>query len=357
MTNRRQTKQIRIGNVTIGGNNPIALQSMTNAATLEGILAQMEQLQSIGCDIVRMAVPDMNTVAMIHQLKNSGITMPIVADIHFDYRLAVESVAAGADKIRINPGNIGAPENTRAVVKACGDNIPIRIGVNGGSLEADILRKHGSVTPQALVDSAVSNIQLLEKYDFSNIVVSVKSSKVTHMIEANRMLSELYHYPLHLGVTEAGTVKTGTIKGAVGIGGLLATGIGDTVRVSLTGPLTEEIVTGREILKAADRWHGGGINVISCPTCARAKVDIATIASSLEDATTKLQYNMSKMLTVAVMGCAVNGPGEAKDAHLGIACGDGEGLLFKHGKPLRKVAEKDILSALIEEIQAEIGEN
>jgi len=349
---RRITRQIKIGSVAIGGNNPIALQSMTNARDYDGILEQMLALQNAGCDIVRLAVPDMDTVRILGRLKEN-VAMPIVADIHFDYRLALESAHAGVDKIRINPGNIGDLDRIKAVANICAQKgLPIRIGVNGGSLESDILQKYGEVSADALMASAVKNIQLLEKFDFDNIVVSIKSSSVPMMMAANQIFSEKYDYPLHLGVTEAGTLKSGTIKGAVGIGGLLAGGIGDTIRVSLTAPVVEEIHSGREILKASGRYHGGGVEIISCPTCARASVDIIAIANELE---MQIEHNLphttrGKLLKVAVMGCAVNGPGEAREADLGVACGNGEGLLFSKGRPTHKVLESEIVSALMQEI-------
>jgi (E)-4-hydroxy-3-methylbut-2-enyl-diphosphate synthase len=344
------TRQIHAGSVPIGGGAPVSIQSMTNTPTgdVNATVAQIRRLEAAGCQIVRVAVPDMEAARAVGKIKEQ-IHIPLVVDIHFDYRLALECVAAGCDKVRINPGNIGGEEKVRAVARACQDRgIPIRIGVNGGSLEKPILAKYSGVTPQALVESAFGHIALLEKFDFTDICVSLKSSSVQTTMAAYRLMSEQSDYPLHLGVTETGTLRMGTIKSAIGIGGLLAQGFGDTLRVSLSADPVEEIRAAKDILAAlglvADRP-----NLISCPTCGRTRIDLIALAQQVEE---RLQ-SVHKPLTVAVMGCAVNGPGEAAAADVGIAGGDGEGLLFCRGKIVKKVPQAELvdqLFAMIEEL-------
>lgn len=348
MIARKQTKQIKIGGVAIGGNAPISIQSMTCTRTKDvaATVAQILELEKIGCEIVRVAVTDLDDAQAIADIKKQ-INIPLVADIHFDYRLALESIKYGVDKLRINPGNIGSNEKIKMVVKAAKDkNIPIRIGVNSGSLEKDILEKHGGhVTAQGLVESALRHIKILEDLDFRNIAVAVKASDVRMNVEAYRLLSQQVDYPLHLGVTEAGTKIKGTIKSAAALGSLLIDGIGDTIRISLTDNPVEEIMVAKELLNSLG-LRRFGINFVSCPTCARTKIDLINLAKKVE---TALQ-NIDKPLTVAIMGCAVNGPGEAREADIGIAGGDGEGLLFKKGKIIKKVAEADLLDILIKEV-------
>lgn len=346
------SRQVKIGRVTIGGGSEIAVQSMLNVPweDIPRNVRQASELEQAGCDIVRVAVPTRESVALIPAIKEA-VGIPVVADIHFDYRIALESVAAGADKIRINPGNIGGDGNVRQVAEACAaKGIPIRIGVNAGSLEKHILATHGRPTPEAMAESALYHASLLERHGFSDIVLSLKSSNVLDTIHAYRLISQRCDYPLHLGVTEAGTSRMGLIKSAAGIGSLLADGIGDTIRVSLTAQPAEEIRAARDILKAVGR--GRGPTVISCPTCGRTKVDLIPIAERIEDALADCVLP----ITVAVMGCAVNGPGEAREADLGVACGEGTGLLFRKGRTLRPVKEDEIVSALLElvrEMEAE----
>ncbi|MEG1719438.1 MAG: flavodoxin-dependent (E)-4-hydroxy-3-methylbut-2-enyl-diphosphate synthase [Clostridia bacterium] len=345
---RKLTKQVKISNVVIGGNNPIAIQSMSNIPSdnFDGIVKQAIELENLGCDIFRIAVPNLEAIRVIDLLKKN-VKMPIVADIHFDYKIAIEAANAGFDKIRINPGNIGDESRVKAVVDICkSKNIPIRIGVNGGSLEKHILEKYKMPTAKALFSSAKYHIDLLEKFDFNNIVISVKSSSVKTMIESYTMLSNSYDYPLHLGVTEAGTFRTGIIKSAIGIGGLLLSGIGDTIRVSLTDNPTNEILAAKDILKATDNYKSGP-NLISCPTCGRTKIDLISISNQVE----KRLLAIDKNITVAVMGCVVNGPGEAREADIGIAGGDKEALLFKKGKIIRKINEENIIDELFKEIE------
>ncbi len=341
------SKAVKLKNGMIGGGNRITVQSMLNvpAADVAGSVAQAVALEQAGCDIIRAAIPDLEAVRLIPAIKQA-VKIPLVADIHFDYRIALESVAAGVDKIRINPGNIGEESRVKAVADACRNaGIPIRIGVNSGSLEKHILAKYGGPTPQALVDSALYHARLLEKFDFSEIVLSIKSSNVQSMIRAYRLAAEQTNYPLHLGVTEAGTSRMGLLKSAVGIGSLLCDGIGDTIRVSLTADPVEEVRAGRDILKAAG-VSGEGVEVISCPTCGRTRIDLISLAGQVED---KLA-NCTKPLKVAVMGCAVNGPGEAREADIGIAGGIGEALLFKKGEIVGKYPEDQILRVLLDEI-------
>lgn len=344
----RVSKQVKAGEVPIGGDAPVSIQSMLNrpAADVEGNVRQAMELEKAGCEIVRVAIPDMEAVRLVDAIK-SQIRIPLVADIHFDYRLALECAAAGIDKVRINPGNIGDKSRVRAVVKACKSrNIPIRIGVNGGSLEKDLLEKYGAPTAEALVESAMRHVSLLEKNDFDDIVISMKSSDVKTMVEAYRLAAQRCTYPLHLGVTEAGTERMGLIKSAAGIGSLLMDGIGDTIRVSLTDDPVREIAAAKDILKAIG-VRDEGARIVSCPTCGRTNIDLISLANQVEE---KLR-DCQKPITVAVMGCAVNGPGEAREADIGIAGGAGEVLLFKKGKVLGKFPEKDILNVLLSEIE------
>lgn len=344
----RVSKQVKAGEVPIGGDAPVSIQSMLNrpAADVEGNVRQAMELEKAGCEIVRVAIPDMEAVRLVDAIK-SQIRIPLVADIHFDYRLALECAAAGIDKVRINPGNIGDKSRVRAVVKACKSrNIPIRIGVNGGSLEKDLLEKYGAPTAEALVESAMRHVSLLEKNDFDDIVISMKSSDVKTMVEAYRLAAQRCTYPLHLGVTEAGTERMGLIKSAAGIGSLLMDGIGDTIRVSLTDDPVREIAAAKDILKAIG-IRDEGVRIVSCPTCGRTNIDLISLANQVEE---KLR-DCQKPITVAVMGCAVNGPGEAREADIGIAGGAGEALLFKKGKVLGKFPEKDILNVLLSEIE------
>lgn len=340
------SKTVRVGNLILGGDR-IYVQSMLNTAAgdHEGALKQAKALEKAGCDIVRLSVPNRDCLDTIRLLKKE-ISMPIVADIHYDYRMAIESVEAGADKIRINPGNIGSEERVKAVVDACkAKNVPIRIGVNGGSLERELLEKYGSPVPEAMVESAMRHVRILERLDFHDIVISIKSSDVHKMIAAYRLLHDICDYPLHLGVTEAGTREMGLVKNAIGIGCLLSDGIGSTIRVSLTADPVEEVYAGFRILKALDLVEGA-CQLVSCPTCGRTKIPVIEIAERVEKA---LENNHSG-LKVAVMGCAVNGPGEAREADVGIAGGDGEGLIFKKGKIIKKVPEDQLFDALMAEI-------
>lgn len=344
---RRITRTVKAGNVEIGSGSKITVQSMLNvlAHDIEGNVAQAVELEKAGCEIVRLTVPDIEAVKTLYAVKNA-VKIPVVADIHFDYKCALESVAAGVDKIRINPGNIGSDDRIKAVADACRQkNIPIRIGVNSGSLEKDLLKKYGHVTPEALCESALRHASLLEKFDFNDIVISIKSSDVPTMVAAYRLVAEQCDYPLHLGVTEAGTRHMGMLKSAAGIGALLLDGIGDTIRVSLTADPVSEVAAGFDILKAV------GIKkdcpqIVSCPTCGRTKIDLISLAEKVE----RELANVHKPIKVAVMGCAVNGPGEAKEADIGVAGGDGYGLIFKHGEILKKVPENEIVEELLKEI-------
>ncbi|MCR5653907.1 MAG: flavodoxin-dependent (E)-4-hydroxy-3-methylbut-2-enyl-diphosphate synthase [Ruminococcus sp.] len=339
---------VQIGKLKIGGGNRIAVQSMLNipADDIENSVKQAKALEDSGCDIIRAAIPNKDAVKLIPALKEA-VSTPLVADIHFDFRLALEAVAAGIDKIRINPGNIGSDDRVKAVADACkANNIPIRIGVNSGSVEKEILAKYGSPTPEALVESALYHASLLEKFDFTDIVLSMKSSTVSSMIKAYELASEKCDYPLHLGVTEAGTERMGLIKSSAGIGSLLLRGIGDTIRVSLTADPVREIYAARDILKALD-IEKGGVQFVSCPTCGRTKIDLISLANEVQE---RLK-NCKKDIKVAVMGCVVNGPGEAREADYGIAGGDGNGLVFKKGEILCKVSEDKLVDALIEEIE------
>jgi (E)-4-hydroxy-3-methylbut-2-enyl-diphosphate synthase len=347
----KYTKKIKIGSRYIGGGEPVLVQSMTNTKTndIVSTIEQIKRLEASGCDIVRVAVPDMNAAEAIKEIKRK-ISIPLVADIHFDYRLAIQSIINGADKIRINPGNIGDSERVRKVVEAAKERgIPIRIGINSGSLEKEILEKHGSPTADALVESALNNIRLIESMDFKDIVISIKSSDVLLTIESYMKISKLTDYPLHLGITEAGTVISGSVKSSVGLGVLLYNGIGDTIRVSLTGDPVEEIHAAIEILRSL-KLINEGIEIISCPTCGRTCVDLIRIVEEVEKRIRRIQ--VKKPMKLAVMGCAVNGPGEAREADLGIAGGKGEFLLFRKGKTVRKIHQDKIVDELIREVEA-----
>ncbi len=347
MRERRRAKEIKVGKLTLGGNAPVWVQSMlsTPADDLEGNVREAVRLEEAGCDILRVAIPNKEAVRLIPAIKEK-IGIPLVADIHFDYRLALESAYAGIDKIRINPGNIGEDLRVKAVADVCREKgIPIRIGVNDGSLEKHILAKYGHPTAGALCESALYHAGLLEKFDFTDIVLSMKASSVEHTMEAYELAAQKCDYPLHLGITHAGVARMGLIKSAMGIGGLLCRGIGDTIRVSLTADPVEEVRAGIDILKAAGLRKG--VRLIACPTCGRTRIDLIPLANQVD----KALASCRKDITVAVMGCAVNGPGEAREADIGIAGGEGEGLLFKKGKILRKVPEKELLPALLHEIE------
>ena len=350
---RRKSKKINVGGVAIGGDAPISVQSMTNTDThdVEATYRQVEALASAGCDIVRITAPDEESISTFRELKRRGIKVPLVADIHFNHRIAVMAAEAGVDKIRINPGNIGSKENVREVVKACRERgVPIRIGVNSGSLEKDILLKYGSPTAEALAESALYHASLLQELDFEDIAISVKSSDVQTMIRANRILAERTGYPLHLGVTEAGARDRALVKSSIGVGTLLAEGIGDTVRVSLTDDPVLEVESARMILSSLNITEKRGLDIVSCPTCGRTKINLISLLCDFECAAKNAGIDKKK-IKVALMGCAVNGPGEAREADIGIAGGDGCGLLFKKGEIIRKIDEKDILGELIREIQ------
>ncbi|MBR2476755.1 MAG: flavodoxin-dependent (E)-4-hydroxy-3-methylbut-2-enyl-diphosphate synthase [Clostridia bacterium] len=342
------SKRIYIGNVPVGSGAPIAIQSMTNTLTADvsSTVEQINSLAAAGCDIVRCAVPDMESAKALAEIKKR-ISIPLVADIHFDYKLALASIESGVDKVRINPGNIGSAEGVKAVAEAAKSaGVPIRIGVNSGSVEKNILAKHGSPTAAALVESAEEHMKLLTDFGFHDILVSLKASDVKTTIEAYRIFASKYDYPLHLGVTEAGTYLGGTVKSAVGIGSLLADGIGDTFRVSLTDEPIKEIVVAREILKALDLTDKCA-RLVSCPTCGRTKIDLIPLAKKVEE----YLLTVNKPITVAVMGCAVNGPGEAREADIGIAGGNGEGLIFRKGEIIRKVPEDKLFEELKKEIE------
>ncbi|MDR1687345.1 MAG: flavodoxin-dependent (E)-4-hydroxy-3-methylbut-2-enyl-diphosphate synthase [Clostridiales bacterium] len=342
------TRKVNIGNVTIGGGSPIAIQSMTNTDTrdIKATVNQINELENAGCDIARVAVKYPEAAHAIAEIKK-GIKIPLVADVHFDYTLAIESIKAGADKLRINPGNIGDSGRVKNVLNTAKEyGVPIRVGVNGGSLEKDLLEKYGAATADALVESALRHIAVLEENNFYDTVISVKTSGVPLTYEAYVKLAEACSYPLHVGVTEAGTVNGGKIKSAVGIGALLLRGIGDTIRVSLTGTPAEEVRCAAEILKAAEKLNDG-VNFVSCPTCGRTEIDLITLAVKAEEYCLKVKKNIK----VAVMGCVVNGPGEARDADIGIAAGKGSGALFKKGKVIKTLPEAELLNALIREIE------
>lgn len=345
---RKKTRVVKIGNVSVGGDNPIAIQSMCNTKTADvnSTVKQIIDLENEGCEIIRVAVPDMAAAEALGEIKRR-IHIPLVADIHFDYRLALKAIEMGIDKLRINPGNIGGEDRVKAVVEAAkARNIPIRIGVNSGSLEKDILEKYGEVTPEGLVESAMRHVKILEKLDFYDIVISIKASNVPFSLRTYSLLSEEVDYPIHLGITESGTEWSGTIKSAVGIGAILAMGIGDTIRVSLTGDPIEEVRVAKAILKDLG-LRKFGVEFVSCPTCGRTCIDLIGLANKVE----KLCSNINKDIKVAVMGCAVNGPGEAREADIGIAGGKGYGLIFKKGEIVKKLPESELLNALMEEIE------
>lgn len=348
MINRRKSRVVTTGNVKIGGNNPITVQSMLNvpAEDAEGNVRQAVALERAGCQIIRLTVPNTEAVKTLYAVKDA-VKIPVVADIHFDYRCALESVAAGVDKIRINPGNIGSEDRVRAVAEACKlHGVPIRIGVNSGSLEKELLEKYGSPTPEAMAESAMRHIALLEKHDFNDIVVSIKSSDVQKMVKAYRLVAEMCDYSLHLGVTEAGTHNMALVKSSIGIGSLLLDGIGDTIRVSMTADPVQEVKAGYDILKAAG-IKTDCVQIVSCPIYGRTKIDLIGLADKIENALA----DCNKAVKVAVMGCVVNGPGEAREADIGVAGGDGCGVIFKHGEVLRKVSEEEIVPALLSEIE------
>ncbi|MEE9253198.1 MAG: flavodoxin-dependent (E)-4-hydroxy-3-methylbut-2-enyl-diphosphate synthase [Thermodesulfobacteriota bacterium] len=346
------SRQIKLGSVAIGGGAPVSVQSMTKTLTKDvaATVAQISELQDAGCDIVRVAVPDMESATAIREIK-SRVSIPIVSDIHFDYRLALEALRQGVDGMRINPGNIGARKKIRAVVDAARERaVPIRIGVNSGSLEKDILQKYGSPSAEALAESAFRHARILEEFEFRDIKISVKSTDVMTMIEAYRIISGKVDYPLHLGVTEAGTLKMGTIKSSVGIGTLLADGIGDTIRVSLTGDPVEEVRVGVDILRSLG-MRKNGVEVISCPGCGRLEIDLMKLVEDVERRV--MNIHVSKPIKVAILGCVVNGPGEASEADFGIVGGRGKGMLYKRGKLLKSLKEEELVDALVDEITKE----
>ncbi len=347
--NRRISREIKIGNVTIGGSNPIAIQSMTNTKTEDAAatIAQIKRLEAAGCDIIRCAVPTMEAAEAFSEIKK-GISIPLVADIHFDYRLAIAAIEHGADKIRINPGNIGSEDRVRAVVeKAKEYGIPIRVGVNSGSLEKNLVEKYGGVTAEGLVESALGQVERLEKLDFHNIVISIKSSDVMMSVRAHELISDRTDLPLHVGITETGSLIAGNIKSAMGIGIILNEGIGDTIRVSLTDDPVEEVRSAKLILRNLG-LRKSGIDVVACPTCGRTRIDLIGLAKQAEE----LCSHYDLPIRVAVMGCAVNGPGEAREADIGIAGGNGEGLVFKKGEIIKKVPEEALLSELKAQLDA-----
>lgn len=342
---RRKRRTVKVGDILIGGDSPISVQSMTNTDTRDpqATIAQIRRLEEAGCEIVRMAVPDREAAEALRDIR-SAVTVPLVADIHFDYRLALQAIEAGIDKLRINPGNIGDRDRVRQVVEAAkARRIPLRIGVNGGSLDRALLQKYGGPTAEALVESALEHVRILESLNFEETVISMKSSSVPVTVRAYRLLAEQCEYPLHIGITEAGTAWRGTIKSCAGLGALLMDGLGDTLRVSLTGDPVEEVRVGMELLEALD-LRRKGIRFISCPTCGRCQVDLESIVTSLEQALADIDLP----ITLAVMGCAVNGPGEAREADLGIAAGKGEVLLFRKGQVLKKVPEDQVTETVIE---------
>ncbi|MGM9624666.1 MAG: flavodoxin-dependent (E)-4-hydroxy-3-methylbut-2-enyl-diphosphate synthase [Eubacteriales bacterium] len=352
LESHRKSKKVRAGALDIGGGAPIAVQSMCSVDTHDAAacLAQTEALAAAGCDIVRLAVPDREAAKTFTYLKEHGVTVPLVADIHFDYRIALEAAACGADKIRINPGNIGDDAHVRCVVDACrAHGLPIRIGVNSGSLEKHILAAYGAPTAEALAESAMYHAALLEKFDFTDIVISVKASTVREMIAANRILAQKCAYPLHLGVTEAGTAHMGTIKSAAGIGALLCDGIGDTIRVSLTADPVEEVREAHNILRALE-LEESGINIVSCPTCGRTQIPLIEMVREFEARMEAGEIRTDKKLRVAMMGCIVNGPGEAREADIGIAGGKNEAVLFRRGEIVRKIPAACAVDTLIAEI-------
>ncbi len=345
---REKTREVQIGDRIIGGGRPILIQSMTNTKTEDaaGTAAQIQALTKAGCDIVRCAVPTMEAAQALSEIKKQ-ISIPLVADIHFDYRLAIAAIENGADKIRINPGNIGGKERVRAVVSAAKErNIPIRVGVNSGSLEKEFIERDGGVTPEGMVESALRQTEMIEEMGYDNLVISIKASDVLFCVRAYRLLAEKTNHPLHVGITEAGTPYAGNIKSSIGLGLILSEGIGDTIRVSLTGDPLEEVRTAKLILRTLG-LRRGGIEVVSCPTCGRTQIDLISLANEVE----KMAEDFPLDIKVAVMGCAVNGPGEAKEADIGIAGGKGEGLLIKKGEVVRKVPEEELLPALRFELE------
>ena len=344
---RDHTKEVRIGDRIIGGGNPITVQSMTNTKTedFEATIAQIRKLEDAGCEIIRSTVPTMEAAEAFAKIKKQ-INIPIVADIHFDYRLAIAAMEYGADAIRINPGNIGSIERIKAVVDVAKERgIPIRVGVNSGSLEKEIVKKYGRVTAEGLVESALDKVKIIEDLGYDNMVISIKSSDVLMCVRAHELIAEQTNYPLHVGITEAGTVFSGTIKSSVGLGMILGQGIGDTIRVSLTGDPVEEVRVGKRILQTLG-LRRGHIEVVSCPTCGRTQIDLISLANNVE----RLVENIPLAIKVAVMGCVVNGPGEAAEADIGVCGGKGEGLIIKHGKIIRKVPESELLGALEDEL-------
>lgn len=349
---RRKNRKVKIGNVYLGGDSKILIQSMTNTDPHDAnsTISQIKALANAGCDIVRITVPDLEAAEIIKEIKNE-VSIPVVADIHFDYKIALRCAELGIDKIRINPGNIGDEDKIKLVCDACNlHHIPIRIGVNSGSLEKNILKKHGSPTAEALAESALYNANLLEKFGFRDIVISIKSSDPKTMIEANRIVANKCDYPLHLGVTEAGSKEIGSIKSAIGIGALMCDGIGDTIRVSLTDNPIEEIYAAKRIINSMGIEGQSGLQIVSCPTCGRTKIDLISLVDKFEKAA--LANGLFDLpVKVAIMGCAVNGPGEAREADVGIAGGIGEALLFKKGNVIRKITENDVVSVLIKEIK------
>lgn len=348
MTLREQTREVAIGNRKIGGKNPILIQSMTNTKTedVKATVEQIHRLEKAGCEIIRCTVPTLEAAEAIKEIKKQ-ISIPLVADIHFDYRMAIAAMENGADKIRINPGNIGSRERLQAVVEtAKARNIPIRVGVNSGSLEKDLVEKYRGVTAEGIVESALDKVHMIEDMDYQNLVISIKSSDVLMCVKAHELLADKTLYPLHVGITEAGTITSGNIKSAIGLGLILNQGIGNTIRVSLTGDPVEEIKSAKLILRTL-QLRKGGVEVVSCPTCGRTQIDLIKLANQVE--TMVEDYPLD--IKVAVMGCVVNGPGEAKEADLGIAGGIGEGLLIKHGEIVRKVPENQLLDALREELE------
>lgn len=347
VNNRKKTRKVRVGSIQVGGDSPVTVQSMTKTKTanVKATISQIHELEAEGCEIIRIAVPDNAAVEAIPEIKKR-IHIPLVADIHFDYRLALKSIDGGADKIRINPGNIGSQARFRKILQqAKKQEIAIRIGVNSGSLEKDVLEKYGGICAEVMVESALRYVEICQDYGFDAIVLSLKASDVPLMIDSYRLISQKVDFPLHLGVTEAGTYRAGIIKSAIGIGALLSEGIGDTIRVSLTGDPKAEVQSGYQILSALN-LRKYGINVISCPTCGRVQVDLFSIAREVEEKLSKIRKN----LTVAIMGCTVNGPGEAKEADIGVACGKHSAILFKKGKITRKIQENEIAQVLVEEI-------
>ena len=345
---RDHTKTVKIGDRVIGGGNPILIQSMTNTRTedVEATVAQIRRLEAAGCEIVRCTVPTQEAAVALRKIKKQ-IRIPLVADIHFDYRMAIAAIENGADKIRINPGNIGSPDRIRAVVDAAKERgIPIRVGVNSGSLEKELVEKYHGVTAEGLVESALDKVKIIEDLGYDNLVISIKSSNVMMCAKAHELIADKTPHPLHVGITEAGTLYSGNIKSAVGLGIILSQGIGDTIRVSLTGDPVEDIKSAKLILRTLG-LRTGGIEVVSCPTCGRTKIDLISLANEVETMVTEFPLNIK----VAVMGCVVNGPGEAREADLGIAGGQGEGLLMKHGEVIRKVPEGELLSALRHELE------